>query len=296
MPTIADLNNIAPPPEASPVTASVAQKQRMAQQQVELGAQQQLSRIAQAPAAPVEKEAAAEELALQSQVQMGKTQADIVAQESQKSLEKGMLKANEAKLQRVRDIQQRKAELTQQQLKNEVTITALNSVAANRVYQEQIKFAKDESGRTFLNQTQLSDWAVMNAKSAEQLKEYEQDINQALERKRLILEAASQKILQKMEQDFAQADQEKRQQLMIQMREFKAAADKAKADAKAKASSTATIISAASTVVGGIASIWNPIIGAGIMAAGNAWAASEAQKEMKQANETSRYSGTITRE
>jgi hypothetical protein len=296
MPTIADLNNIAPPPEASPVTASVAQKQRMAQQQVELGAQQQLSRIAQAPAAPVEKEAAAEELALQSQVQMGKTQADIVAQESQKSLEKGMLKANEAKLQRVRDIQQRKAELTQQQLKNEVTITALNSVAANRVYQEQIKFAKDESGRTFLNQTQLSDWAVMNAKSAEQLKEYEQDINQALERKRLILEAASKKILQKMEQDFAQADQEKQQQLRIQIIEFKAAADKARADAKAKASGTANIISAASTVVGGIASIWNPIIGAGIMTAGNMWATSEAQKDMKQRNETSRYSGTITRE
>lgn len=279
MPTTADLNNIAPPPEALS-SRSVAQKQRAAQQQTEIAAQQQLSAIAQAPATPIEKEAAAEDVALQSQMQMGKVQAEAVAAESQKALEKGMLKANEAKLQRVREIQQRKAELNQQHLQNEVKLTALNSVAAQRVYQEQIKFAKDEMGRTILNEAQLADWAVMNAKNAEQLKNYEQEISQALEKKRVLIEFASQKIIQSMEQEFQRADQEKQQQLQIDMMEFKKAAAAAREKAQAEAKSMSTGISAAFTVVGGVMSIWNPILGAGIMAGGNLLASKVGQDQV----------------
>lgn len=79
----------------------------------------------------------------------------------------------------------------------------------NQLFDQQMTFQRDEAGRTMLNDRQLLDYARAKAHSDEQFRNYQQQVEQASQRKIAILEAAHKKLTQEMEQ----ASQGRRQRL-----------------------------------------------------------------------------------
>lgn len=60
---------------------------------------------------------------------------------------------------------------------------------------EQMVFRTDEAGRAMMNERQMADWAMANARSNEEYQDYIQTIGQMHGRKIQLLEAASQKLV-----------------------------------------------------------------------------------------------------
>jgi len=106
-----------------------------------------------------------------------------------------------------------------------------------------------------LNTRQLSDWAALKARNEEEYGEYEQMMQQALEKKQAITEQAFKVVSQELNQQWVVAEQAKDQAAMEQITgiraEIKKAQDKARKDA-AKRSALWTIGGTALGIAAGI--------------------------------------------
>ena len=163
--------------------------------------------------------------------------------------------------------------------------------AASELFDANMKFQTDELGRASLNDRQLADYAILTARSQEQLADYEADISQALDRKANLLKRSYQ-ILEQAEQQLFQAEQtEANQDLQrrIALAKKKQAEDLAKI--QNKAANNAAIWGGVTAVGAAITPIF-PVAGlaiAGVGAAGGAVAAQGAKREAsaRQAQGTS---------
>lgn len=77
-------------------------------------------------------------------------------------------------------------------------LAELNNNVKNQLLDDQLKFAKDERGRTMLNDRQMADVAILRAKNAEELASYKQSVDQMNQRKLQAMQAAYHKLEQAM--------------------------------------------------------------------------------------------------
>lgn len=78
--------------------------------------------------------------------------------------------------------------------------------AGAEIFDANMKFQQDELGRTALNDRQLADYAVLTARSQEELANYEQEVSQAMERKAALMKQAF-AVLEQYEQQLLQAEE-----------------------------------------------------------------------------------------
>jgi hypothetical protein len=141
------------------------------------------------------------------------TQAQPVLQAQQAAAEQAAqsqkLQANQERLGKVRKIQETRQVLQEKGRENEQRLFNLSATLKAELYDNQMKFQKDELGRTLLNERQLADWAIMRAKNEEDLQKYEQITQQTLQKKEMLLNHAWKMLEQQLESQFARAEQEK---------------------------------------------------------------------------------------
>lgn len=208
------------------------------------GAQQ-----ATAQAAPV-LQANQQNIAQQGQIaQMGLQQKKQEAQQALSSRQLGLQK-------KARELQGK--------------LSTLGNNLEDTLIKQQMDFKKDEMGRTFFNERQLADWAIMKAKTDEDFRNYEQKVTQASKKKMQILKTAYAKIKQILEQGYTD-----REQTLDNNQRRKATLAKAKleqkiAEEKAEAENRAAMFSAGGAILGGVvgAAIGGPAGASAGMSAG----------------------------
>jgi hypothetical protein len=173
-------------------------------------------------------------------------------------------------------------------------LAQLSEQAKKEMYDSRRQFAQDQLGQKFTNERQLADYATLQAKSQEDLKDYAQQTQQLYERKSQMLQAAQDKITDQLEfqdkqinqmrdqvarkgitqaqaanaQKILQSQIEQRNQLAQAAADLQRKLEKEKADA----ANRQTMFTTAGQVVGGVAGavVGGPAGAAVGMAAGGA--------------------------
>jgi hypothetical protein len=85
---------------------------------------------------------------------------------------------------------------------------SLDSRFKQNIFDKQMQFKEDELGRTLFSEQQLLDYKIANARSDEDLLNYEQQVRGESDRRIALLSAAHAKIRQALEQGFQSGEQE----------------------------------------------------------------------------------------
>lgn len=89
---------------------------------------------------------------------------------------------------------------TQRQLGDK--LNNIDQSAKKQILDDTLNFKLDEAGRALLDTRQLADWSVMNATSAQDLANKEQDLNQAYDRKIQMMQTAQNRLEQIVKQGY----------------------------------------------------------------------------------------------
>ena len=177
----------------------------------------------------------------QSQVQAGQKDlqqqgqvAGALQQEKSQEIQLGLQQRQQASKTRLRSI-------TNQ-------IGALSNNLKQDIFDKQTQFQKDELGRTYWNDRQLADWKIKEAKSDEELAEFEQNIAQEFEKKMAGLQASQRSIKQRLEQEMQKSEQDQDQALMQRLQNAEIELQRKQQKAQARASQNASILGAAGTI------------------------------------------------
>lgn len=153
-------------------------------------------------------------------------------------------------------------------------LAKLGQDVKQRLFDDRLRFERDEAGRKFSNERQLSDWAVATAGSQEALRDRMQQIEQATQRELVVMKAAAARLEQSIKQNFADSERELDQASKARIIQMKADLDREIEAKSARAAAIGNILSGAASgaMAGGAASGGNPwgfVIG-GVLGAGGA--------------------------
>lgn len=136
----------------------------------------------------------------------------------------------------------REQALAKSQFDQQQRLSKLSSDLAKRLHDDTLAFKRDDLGRTVLNEQQMLDYAVIKAKSAEELENFRTLKEQVLSRKQAVMKQVyaviSQKLQQITEQEMQQDSTQftwEQQQENQKLKEFLAQAKKAAQDKMDKA-------------------------------------------------------------
>jgi hypothetical protein len=151
------------------------------------------------------------------------------------------------------DIGSQQLGLNEQKNDNITRLAKIDEGLKKELFDSNMKFQKDEVGRTVFNDRQLSDFARTNAKSDEQYKNYAQQATQVAQRKAEAMEQAYKLLATDLDQKYAVAKQKGDEKTQVEVYKMKQEAQAAINKAKNKAANTAAMWNAGGTVVGGAA-------------------------------------------
>jgi hypothetical protein len=115
---------------------------------------------------------------------------------------------------------EQQSQLRSQEMSNLDRFANISEKAKQDLYDKQMQFQKDEAGRTLFNETQLLDYAAVNARNQEEFKNYQQQAEQMSENKLKMMELAFDKVKQDLDlkyQEAKQAGDNETQAKIIQM-------------------------------------------------------------------------------
>ena len=120
----------------------------------------------------------------------------------------------------------------------------------DEILDSRLEFATDESGRAYMNNRQMLDFAMTQAQNSEQWQSYKQDREHAYQVKLQVFETAHKQIMQQLEHEFTKAEHEKdqalEQKLLIAKQKIEEKIQKERADA----ANEAAMWQAGGTIVG----------------------------------------------
>lgn len=179
-------------------------------------------------------------------------------------------------------------------LKNQATTEQQSSVerfanmdqdAKKKIFDSRLKFAEDESGRKFLNDRQLADYAKLNAKNDQEYQSYAQAAQQAQQRSQQVMETAYKKIEQQLDIQNQLGTQERNNDLQMKLAQAKNDMKKAMASAAAQAQNRAQVYSTGGTLIGaGLGAFGGPAGAAGGAQVGGSFGALAAAQSSGQSN------------
>lgn len=138
----------------------------------------------------------------------------------------------------------------EQSMDNVQRLGNLSEQAKQELYDKQMQFERDESGRALLNETQLLDYAKLNAQNQEQFKDYAQTADQLNKRNLQAMETAYKLIASDIEQKQRVAEQKKDQSQLQELAKMKKEADEKIAKERAAAANKSAMWTAGGTIAG----------------------------------------------
>jgi len=214
-------------------TMSAQNPAEVAQQKTDLQLQQAGQQMLQSGLTPQKtqiQQAATQVAQVKGQEQLKATQQNV-----QQAQQERQVQSNANKVAKVQEIMKAKQTVQADTLKNSELLDGIGMNLRNEYVNKVKEFKKDELGRALLNTRQLSDWAALKARNEEEYGEYEQMMQQALEKKQAITEQAFKVVSQELNQQWAAAEQSKDQAAMEQIAGIRASIKKAQDDARKKA-------------------------------------------------------------
>lgn len=140
--------------------------------------------------------------------------------------------------------------LAEQKMDAATRLANLDSKLKQDLYDKQMSFEKDELGRSVMNQRQLADYALLSAKSGEELSNYSQKVEQANKRKLSLLENDAKLVREQLIFEQNKKSQERNNDRVRELGEIEAYMNNTIQDAKSKAAKDAAIWSSLGTMAG----------------------------------------------
>lgn len=109
----------------------------------------------------------------------------------------------------------------EQQMDNVEKFAALSESAKKELYDKQMKFDKDENGRTLFNAEQLADWTKLKARNSEEYKNYAQSATQISKRNIQAIEHAYALIEEDLNQQYRVAEEKNDRKAAEEIRRMK---------------------------------------------------------------------------
>lgn len=128
----------------------------------------------------------------------------------------------------------------------------LDSQTKDQILGSRLQFNQDNAGRLFLNQRQLADWALTRAKSGEDLKGYQQQVEQASQRKLAMMDVAQKKLTQALQQGYIRQKGDMDHATYLKIAQAKSDLEREIQKAKAKSAGDAQIWSTAGAIGGAV--------------------------------------------
>lgn len=207
--------------------------------------------VAKAPTgttiAPTAQQTAAAATAQTGQQQIGQAQQMV-----QQAGQIGQLQLSEQQMAAQQKIAGAQQTARQQEMTNVERLGRLDLAAKKELYDKQLQFQKDEAGRTLFNQRQLADYALQNAQSDEQFKDWAQKAEQLNKRNLQALEASYALIIEDLNYKWQLAEQSNDQRAKVEIQKMKAAAEEAMRRKQAKAANMTSMWGAIGTVGGAV--------------------------------------------
>lgn len=221
--------------------------------------------------------------ALQAQQQTGQQLAQVGQAQLQQQSQENKMK-----------LAQKKMALTRMARENQNKLAFLDEDTRGKIFDRNMQFEEDDRGQKFLNSRQLADYAVTKAKSAQELKNYEQKMHQATAKRRQVLNAASAKIRQTLEQGYLDNKQKLTQEHRLELQRAEQAVQEKIRQQQSEAANDAAIWSAGTTILGagasavalaatgGAAAPFVPAIMTGTQALGTAAQSTQTPKKIRR--------------
>lgn len=141
----------------------------------------------------------------------------------------------------------------QEQMNLEDSLDRMGRGMKNELYTKQMSFQRDQLGQARLNDRQLADWAIMKAKSQEELQDYAQTVNLAAARQEQLLKAAQAKVEQAIRQGYLSEKQRLDNNQRELLAKMKMEADKRQQQKMNKAKNKAAMWQAGGVILGAAA-------------------------------------------
>lgn len=131
-------------------------------------------------------------------------------------------------------------------------LAALGADVKEKIFDSRLQFSRDEMGRKFSNERQLSDYAIMSSKTEQELAAKLQTQQLMQKRDLQLMEAAQNKVMEALRQASADKSRELTQASKEYIANIQAAAERAMARKKARGAAMGQIITGAFTIGGAI--------------------------------------------
>jgi hypothetical protein len=154
---------------------------------------------------------AAQQTAAAATTQTGTQQVEAAKQMVKQAGQLGQLQLGEQQLTAQQKAAQQQQAARQQEMTNVEKLGRLDMAAKQKLYDKEMQFKKDKAGRTLFNERQLADYAIRNARSEEDFKNYAQTAELVGRRKIQAMEAAYKVIEEDLKQQWSIAEQQKDQ-------------------------------------------------------------------------------------
>lgn len=185
--------------------------------------------------------------------QAGQQAVQSAGQQVQQAGQIAQVGLGEQKLQGQAEVASAQSGAREEQFDQATKFAKLNADLKKSLYDDTMKFQKDELGRTKFNDVQMADYARANAQSDEQYNNYAQKAQLIQKRSLQIMEHANKLMMKDLEQKQRMAEKEKDQQSFLEIEQMKAAARAALEKKKRKAANAAAAWGAGGTIIGTVA-------------------------------------------
>jgi len=201
--------------------------------------QQPIQQQQQAIGAQVQQQAGAQQLQQAQQTARIEQQiAQQQLQEQQRQAQKSQFEANVRNRQRKMD--------------TEKVLAAFGQDVKDQILDNRLSFAKDEYGRTLMNDRQMLDFAMLQTQNQEQWLDYKQQREHAYQRKLQTMDTAHKRIMQQLEHEFSKSEQDKDQALQKRLLVAKQKVEEKIRAEQARAANEAAMWQAGGTIVGAV--------------------------------------------
>lgn len=131
-------------------------------------------------------------------------------------------------------------------------LSQLDENAKNRILDNQLQFQRDEMGRTLFNERQLADFALLQATNAEDIRNYQQTVEQLSRRKLQMLQSAQTILTQQLELDYQRESRQLSQEQTLKLQRAKQELQNKIAKEQAERANRAGMNSAIGGMLGGV--------------------------------------------
>lgn len=235
------------------------------QEASKMGVQAQIGQLGQTGQGPLGVQQI-QQAGAQAAAQQGQATLQAQRQQAQKAMQISGEAAKVEEQENQQRLNEREFAIKQQAKGLERQLAAHDEKLKNEIFDRNVKFQKDELGRTLFNERQLMDYKIYNANSQIEFRKFEQKSRQISKRRLKMLDVSLAKIKQELKQQFDKDQLEMNQEQKMRLLRAKQAIEEKIARAQAAASNRASMFSAGFTIVGAVAGSLIPIPGVGTAA------------------------------